>query len=535
MTQPRRISVCIVNPRFNPSFMGYSYALELLGKRCWTATGALPTLAALAPDHCDVELLDENVQDIDFARLARFDVVGVTGMVVQRERMLEILARLKGGPAKVVVGGPYVSVMEDPFIDLCDVRFIGEADETWPQFLHAVAQGEPTAERYEQAEKTDMSTVPPPKYHLLNARDYGLASLQFSRGCPFQCEFCDIITIFGRKPRVKTIPQMLAEFDAILAAGFTACFLVDDNFIGDKRKARSLLVAMIEWQKAKGYPIAFYTEATINLADDPELITLMVQANIRGLFVGIETPRRASLIETGKHQNVRGDDLSAKLRRLHEGGLVVTGGFIVGFDHDDETVFDEQFEFIQSAGIANAMISLLTPIPTTPLHDRLRTEGRLDDSDPDVIFHPKLMSRETLRTGYRTLLHRLYEPETYFSRLFNGYRATAGLRRRTLALSAPAAAGASRRAWWLARLRAARLALSLARVAWRAGHFRRLAAAYAKVWFKDNRPLGAEAIPFPVFVSLCVFHWHYFVYSRSVTRNGFAVGDSNLEDTRVRG
>lgn len=512
---PRQLSVCIINPRFPPSIMGFGYALELLDKRCWTVTGALPTLAGLAPNHCSVELLDENVREIDFADLARFDVIGVTGMLIQGERMLEILKRLRGREAKVVVGGPYVTVTEDPFIGLCDARFIGEADVTWPEFLTALAHGEPTRERYRQADRTDMSTLPPPRYDLLNARDYAQASLQFSRGCPFECEFCDIITTFGRKPRVKTISQMLAEFDVILAAGFRACFLVDDNFIGDKRKTRELLKAMVAWQQAKGYPIAFYTEASINLADDPDLIQMMVQANIREVFIGIETPRHTSLIEARKHQNVRGGDLLSKLEIIQAGGIVVGGGFIVGFDHDDETVFEEQFEFIQKSGIANVLVSILTPIPTTPLYDRMQAEGRLDGAASDIIYQPKQMSRETLRAGFRSLLRRLYEPEAYFERLFNGYMWSASLRRRTRAMRSTRKGAVPRNTW--------KMALMLARAAWRAGHFRYLAESYVRILFKRNRPLGDEAIPLAIFLSLCIFHWHYFMSSRILGINGFAV------------
>ncbi len=350
----RRLSVCVINPRYEPSFWGFDFARPLMpGRNGYSnVTGALPAVAALAPPHCDVELLDENVEPIDYEKLRRFDVIGVTGMIVQAARMREILLELKKLPAIVVVGGAYVSVAEDWFAGLCDVRFIGEAEETWPAFLTALAAGEPIAERYEQSDKTDMRKVPPPRFDLVKADRYWLAPLQFSRGCPFLCEFCDIITVFGRKPRVKTAEQMIMEFEAVRRAGFQSCFLADDNFIGNKREAKTLLAALVDWQKAHGYPLQLYTEASINLAEDAELIALMAEANFRQVFIGIESPRKESLAETRKVQNIRGDSLEAKIQRIRDAGIVVIAGFIVGFDHDDESIFDEQFDFIQRTGIA---------------------------------------------------------------------------------------------------------------------------------------------------------------------------------------
>jgi len=231
----KRLSVALINPRFEATYWGLDYALPLMpgDKRYWNVTGALPYLAALTPAHCQVTLIDENVEPIDFGALGAFDVVGVTGMNVQGARMREILKRLKALPCLVAVGGPYVSVAEEFFDGLCDVRFIGEAEETWPLFLTDLAAQRPVAARYEQAEKTEMARVPPPRFDLVKSKHYLMAPLQFSRGCPFLCEFCDIITIFGRKPRTKTPEQMIAEFEAVRAAGFRTVFLSDDNFIGN--------------------------------------------------------------------------------------------------------------------------------------------------------------------------------------------------------------------------------------------------------------------------------------------------------------
>jgi len=519
----RRLSICIINPRYEPSFWGFDYALSVVPgqKRYSNVTGALPALSALTPPFCDITLIDENVEPIDFAALRRFDVIGVTGMIVQAARMREILIELKKLPATVVVGGAYVSVAEEWFDGYCDVRFIGEAEETWPAFLTALAAGEPVAARYEQAEKTDMTTVPTPRFDMIDASRYQMASLQFSRGCPFLCEFCDIITIFGRRPRLKTAEQMLKEFDAVRRAGFRSVFLADDNFIGNKKAAKVLLRELIAWQRSHGYPLQFYTQASINLADDAELIDLMTEANFRNVFIGIESPRKESLAETRKVQNLAGDSIEAKIQRVRDGGMVVNAGFILGFDSDDESSFDEHYEFIQRNGIANAAVGLLTPIPTTPLYERLKTEGRLDLSDASVIFHPKQMSRETLKTRHAELTLKLYEPETYFDRLYSGYRGSPAYRRRyaeregytrgrqTLASHARRIAGGL--------VEAGRFAAALARD----GLLRRLGWTYVKVWLTQNLPMGRDAIRFETFVRLCVNHWHFYKIIRLPMKNRF--------------
>jgi radical SAM superfamily enzyme YgiQ (UPF0313 family) len=519
----RRLSVCIINPRYEPSFWGFDYALPLMpGNKLYSnVTGALPAIAALTPPYCDVTLLDENVEPINYEALRLFDVIGVTGMIVQAQRMREILIELKKLPATVVVGGAYVSVAEEWFDDYCDVRFIGEAEETWPAFLTALAAGEPTAARYEQAEKTDMSMVPTPRFDLIDASRYQMASLQFSRGCPFLCEFCDIITIFGRRPRLKTVEQMIKEFDAIRYAGFRTCFLSDDNFIGNKKAAKALLRALIDWQKSRGYPLQFYTQASINLADDPELIDLMTAANFRNVFIGIESPRKESLAETRKVQNLAGDSIEAKVQRVRDGGMVVNAGFILGFDSDDESSFEEHYNFIQRSGIAQAAVGILTPIPTTPLYDRLKAEGRLDLNDSAVIFHPKQMTREILKENYARLTRRLYEPETYFARLFDGYCGSPSYRRRYAEREAhmrgpqTVLAHAGRIAGGLLEAGKFVAALTRDKLLWRLG------AAYVKVWFTRNRPLGRDAIRFEIFIRLCVNHWHFYKIIRLPMKNRF--------------
>jgi radical SAM superfamily enzyme YgiQ (UPF0313 family) len=521
----RRLSICLINPRSRPSYWTADYAMPFYGLgrklKYSMANGALVSVAALVPPEHKVVLVDENVEEIDFDSLRRFDVIGVTGMVVQAGRMCEILRRLRGLRAKAVVavGGPHVTLSEETFEGLCDVRFIGEAEETWPAFLDVLASGEQTKTRYEQAEKTDMTRVPVPRFDLLKRGAYGNAPVQFSRGCPFLCEFCDIITIFGRRPRTKRPEQVLAELDAVVAQGFRGCFLVDDNFIGNKVEAKRLLRRVVEWQEERGYPLVFTTEASVNLADDRELIELMVRANFQSVFVGIETPRKASLAETHKLQNVHGDPLLAKLARIRASGLGVSGGFIVGFDNDDASIFDEQFEFIQASGIPALSISLLTPLPTTPLYERLRAEGRLDFSDPELTFIPKQMTRERLKSGFRELLNRVFDVEAFFERVFAGAAASANRRqpvaRRTSNTRPPSLKlRLLFSSAWAAR--AAMLALVMARQGQLSRHLRVLPRV-----LRRNAALGPDAFGFGEMVNYWITYWHFACVTRQISGTDF--------------
>ena len=416
--------IVLVNPRFEVSYWGLEHALKLLGKKCNVPTACLPLLAALTPAGHHVTLVDENVEAIDYDRLARADIVGLTGMSVQRARMREILGELKERGVFTVVGGPWVSVQEDYFDGLTDVIFIGEAETTWPQFLDDWAHGR-HQHRYEQAERTDMTRVPVPRYDLLKTKNYVFGSIQFSRGCPFQCEFCDIIVTFGRKPRMKTSAQVIAELEALRKQNLPIAFIVDDNLIGNKVAAKALLRDVAEWQAAEGYPLQFFTEASLNLAEDDELMELMVAANITVVFIGIESPNEESLRETKKYQNVRkGGTMVDRVRKVQDAGLEVWCGMIVGFDHDDTRIFKEQADFIRQTDILHAMVGMLAAIPKTPLHARLKSEGRLDldDEQPfgtNVI--PLGMNRDELRDGYIELMRDLYSPDFYFERLENLY------------------------------------------------------------------------------------------------------------------
>ena len=416
--------IAIINPRFDVSYWGLEHALPFLGKRANLPTHCLPLLAALTPDTHDVTLIDENVEPIDFERLTKYDIVGVTGMSVQRFRMREILERLKKDHAFTVVGGPWVTVYEDYFDGLVDVKFIGEADETWAQFLVEWEGGE-HAKRYEQSQPTDLSQLPTPRFDLMKMRHYMFGSLQFTRGCPFQCEFCDIIVIFGRRPRLKSSEQVIAELDALLAQKVEIAFVVDDNLIGNKQAIKTLLRDVIEWQRERKFPLTFFTEASLDLAEDDELMRLLTEANFVAVFIGIESPNEESLLETKKLQNVRsGGSLVEKVHAIQRAGLDVWCGMILGFDHDDESIFDAQLTFLREARIAHVMMGLLYAIPKTPLYDRLNKEERLDHNDPPAYgtnVIPTRMTRAELRDGYLRVMTELYDTDAFFERVDSLY------------------------------------------------------------------------------------------------------------------
>jgi radical SAM superfamily enzyme YgiQ (UPF0313 family) len=414
--------IVLINPRFEASYWGLEHALPLLGKKCNLPTACLPLLAALTPPgHC-VTIVDENVEPIDYDRLAKVDIVALTGMSVQRSRMREILKELKTRGVFTVVGGPWVTVQEDYFEGLTDVIFVGEAETTWPQFLEEWALGR-HGRRYEQLEPTDMTQVPVPRYDLLKAKDYLFGSVQFSRGCPFQCEFCDIIVTFGRRPRLKTSAQVIAELEAMRKQHVKIAFIVDDNLIGNKVAAKRLLRDLAAWQTAQGYPFTFFTEASLNLAEDDEMMQLMDAANIVTVFIGIETPNEDSLRETKKYQNVKkADSIVDRVRKVQDAGIEVWCGMIVGFDHDDTRIFKAQHEFLRQTDIMHAMVGMLSAIPKTPLHARLKNEGRLDLADEQPFgtnVIPLGMTRGELRDGYIELMRELYDPDFYFERLEN--------------------------------------------------------------------------------------------------------------------
>jgi radical SAM superfamily enzyme YgiQ (UPF0313 family) len=414
--------IVLINPRFELSFWGLEHSMRIFGKRANLPVACLALLAALVPDHHQVTLIDENVEDIDFDRLGHADLVCLTGMSIQGRRLVEILEACRSRGVMTVVGGPMATVEPEVLEEFADVIFVGEADETWPQFLREWEQGchKP---RYEQPEKTDLTRLPLPRIELLKADRYMFGSLQISRGCPFTCEFCDIIVTFGRRPRLKTSQQVLAELEAFQRAGLGIIFVVDDNLIGNKKAIKPVLREIIRWQQERAYPLTLFTEASLDLAEDEELMELMGLANFQNVFIGIETPNEDSLRETKKYQNVRPNagTLLERVHRVQRHGIDVWCGMIVGFDHDDPSIFEVMPKFLAEARISAALIGMLHAIPTTPLHDRLRAEGRLNDDEAREKYGtnviPLGMSREELRDGFIRVMQTCYSADHYFQRL----------------------------------------------------------------------------------------------------------------------
>ena len=401
--------IYLIAPRNPESFWTFDRVLPHLGKKCAFPNLSLPTVAGLTPPEHEVILCDENVEPIDFDVDA--DMIGVTGYVIHRQRILEIVDAFKRRGRFVVAGGPFASLCPEELRGKVDVLFVDEAEETWPQFLRDHAAGAWRAE-YTPAEKPGLQDAPMPRFDLLKVDAYRSMTIQFARGCPYSCEFCDIIVMYGRKPRTKTVPQVMAEVDTVHRLGVPNIFIVDDNFIGNKREAKALLRAIAAWQEARGYPIEFMTEVTLNVAQDAELLALLRAAHFTSVFIGIESPRAASLQETRKTQNLR-ENLVDAVHRVQAAGIEVMAGMIVGFDHDDTAIFDEQFEFIQAARVPISMTGLLNAVPRTPLYERLKAARRLvaDHLGDQFVFTnviPQAMSRLELYEGYQRLLERLY-------------------------------------------------------------------------------------------------------------------------------
>ena len=414
----------LVYPEFPPSYWGFRYALELVGKRSSMPPLGLLTVAAMFPDTWELRLVDLNVCPLDETDLAWADLVLTSTMVVQQRSLAEVIARCHAAGKPVAVGGPHPTSFASEIG--ADHFVLDEVEETFPRFLADWEAGRAAREVRPEG-KPAVTTTPVPRFDLLDLSAYGSMALQFSRGCPFDCEFCDITKLFGRVPRTKSNEQMVSELEALHGAGWRGpVFLVDDNFIGNKREALRLLPAVAEWQRRHGDPFELFTEASVNLARNEPLMDAMVEAGFSMVFLGIESPNPAALRKTKKLQNTRRDDddyLFHAVRAIQQRGIEVTGGFIVGLDGDGPEVFDAQIDFIQRAGIPIAMVGLLTALRGTDLYDRLEREGRLlDESTGNNVeialnFVPEL-DRKVLIDGYRRVLATLYGPDlrAYFAR-----------------------------------------------------------------------------------------------------------------------
>jgi radical SAM superfamily enzyme YgiQ (UPF0313 family) len=415
------MKILLVYPHYPESFWSFKHALKFIDRKASFPPLGLLTVAAMLPGEWKKRLVDMNVTTLSDEDLTWADYVFISAMTIQQKSTREVIDRCRQLGVKTVAGGPLFTACHDDFPDV-DHLVLGEAELTLPPFLADLDNGA-ARHLYTDDRWADLAETPIPLWDLIDVRVYAAMNIQYCRGCPFDCEFCDITALFGRRPRSKTQEQLIAELDSLYTRGWRgAVFFVDDNFIGDKGKLkRGVLPTIIDWMEQKEYPFYFYTEASIDLADDQRLMELMVRAGFEEVFIGIETPYEESHAESGKLQN-RNRDLLASVKSIQRAGLQVHGGFIVGFDSDPPSIFDRQILFIQESGIVTAMVGMLSAIRGTRLHERMSLEGRLlgDDSgnnmDSDLNFVPR-MKAEELIGGYRTILETIYSPKNYYQRV----------------------------------------------------------------------------------------------------------------------
>ena len=417
------MKILLIYPRYPVTFWSFDHVLKIIGKKAAFPPLGLLTVASLLPKKWEKKLVDMNIDELSADNIEWADMIFVSAMIIQKDSAKEVIERVRNLGKKVVAGGPLFTTGWKKFGKKVDHLVLGEAEEIFSLFLKDLKKG--------KLKKIYSSKVFPnlkrrsviPDYSLIDINKYNSMCIQYSRGCPFNCEFCDIAILNGRVPRFKTKGQIIKEFDNLYNLGWRGgIFFVDDNFIGNRAiLKKEILPAIWEWQKKKRQPFLFITQASINLADDKELIRQMVKVGFTTVFIGIETPNPDSLAECMKIQN-KNRDLIDSVKLLQNEGLEVQGGFIVGFDHDTASIFKRQIEFIQKSGIVTAMVGLLTALPETKLYKRLQDTGRLikettgSNMATEVNFVPK-MKKETLVKGYRDILNTIYSPKEYYKRI----------------------------------------------------------------------------------------------------------------------
>jgi radical SAM superfamily enzyme YgiQ (UPF0313 family) len=417
------LNILLVYPGYPDTFWSFKHALKFVSKKAVFPPLGLLTVAAMLPGEWEKKLVDLNTTTLTDKDLEWADYVFLSAMVAQQNSARDVIDRCKKLGTRIVAGGPFFNRRyEDWGFDDIDHLIFGETEDILPLFVKDLEKGCPR-HIYASEQFPDIRSTPVPLWSLLDRKKYQSMSIQYSRGCPFNCEFCDIVLLNGHRPRTKNASQVIAELDALYDMGWRGgVFFVDDNFIGNKRKLKSeILPVIIKWMEEKNHPFTFYTEASINLADDEELMRLMTAAGFDMVFVGIESPSEESLVECNKLQN-RNRDLLASVRRMQHYGLQVQGGFIVGFDSDPLSIFKSQIEFIQKSGIVMAMVGVLMAPPETKLYKRLKRENRIlprgsgDNTDGSTNFVPR-MGREALASGYRHVVDTIYAPGQYYERV----------------------------------------------------------------------------------------------------------------------
>ncbi len=418
----------LIYPRFPESYWSFETVVNLIGRKAMHPPLALVTVAALLPDSWELRLVDHNVRDLREEEWEWADLVLLSAMLVQKKDFLELIREARRRGKKTVVGGPYAtSLPDDSLAAGADYLVLDEGEITIARWLDAMGKGEPKGVFRADGEKPDVTRTPVPRFDLLELDTYTEMTVQYSRGCPFLCEFCDIIVLYGRRPRTKEPEQMLRELERLYQLGWRrSVFVVDDNFIGNRRNAKQMLRVLIPWQQERGYPFSFSTEASVDLAGDQELMDLMTAANFGSVFLGIETPDQASLVAMRKKQNV-GDSLAGMVRKISQSGLRVTGGFIIGFDGEPAGAGERIQRFVEENAIPLAYFSMLQALPGTALWQRLEAEGRLRSSEVNLNqttltnFLPDRPIEEIAREYVRAFRD-LYEPRKYLDRTYRHYR-----------------------------------------------------------------------------------------------------------------
>ncbi|PSB03332.1 B12-binding domain-containing radical SAM protein [Merismopedia glauca] len=421
--------VLLLYPLFPKSFWSFDKALELIGRKVSLPPLSLITVAAILPQTWEFRLVDRNVAFESEADWYWADLVIISGMIVQKDDLLYLIQEAKRRRKQVAVGGPYVTSVPKPAQQAgADFLVLDEGEITLPLLVEALERGETSGVFRANGEKPDVTTTPIPRFDLLNLEAYSDMSVQFSRGCPYQCEFCDIIVLYGRKPRTKTPTQLLAELQALDDLGWRrSVFIVDDNFIGNKRNAKLMLRELIPWMAERGYPFTFSTEASVDLAQDRELLDLMIAANFSAVFLGIETPDTDSLSLTQKFQNTR-NSLIESVQTINQVGLRVMAGFIIGFDGEKPGAGDRIIDFVEATAIPQALFSMLQALPNTALSQRLQKEERLLETENEANIHQTTLINfiptrplEEIAREYIRCFWDLYEPDRYLARVYRHF------------------------------------------------------------------------------------------------------------------
>ncbi len=415
------MKILFVYPEFPDTFWSFKHALKFVFKKASSPPLGLLTVAAMLPREWEKKMVDMNVDKLRDNDLAWADFVFISAMAIQKQSVRVVIDRCRKAGTPIVAGGPLFTTDYEDYPAI-DYLVLNEAEVTLPLFLDDLRRG--CAKRvYRSSEWADIKTTPIPLWELINMQHYATISIQYSRGCPFNCEFCDITLLCGHAPRTKSADQIIAELESLYVRGWKeGVFFVDDNFIGNKNKLKTEMLPVIDkWLEVRGHPYSFITQASIELADDDELMEKMVRAGFDTVFVGIETPHEESLTECNKFNN-KNRDLLACVKKIQRSGLQVQGGFIVGFDNDPLTIFESQIKFIQKSGIVTAMVGLLNALPSTKLYNRLKKENRLikdstgDNTDISINFIP-VMNYDVLINGYKKIINTVYSPKHYYNRV----------------------------------------------------------------------------------------------------------------------